>query len=59
MGWICQAREVCIYLGGLLILLGCSCLATVSLKDENALSLGWGISQEKRFMQRIFKAAER
>lgn len=58
MDWICQAREVCIYHRGLLILLGCSWLTMVSLKDENALGLGWDMSQEKRFMQGIFKGEE-
>lgn len=58
MGWVCQAREVYIYHGGLLILLGCSCLTMVSLKDENALGLGWDTSQEKRLIQGFFKEAE-
>lgn len=30
----------------------------VSLKYENALGLGWDISQEKTFTERIFKEAE-
>lgn len=55
MGWICQAGEVCIYHRGLLIFLGCSCLMMVSLKDENALGLGWDINQEKNSFKAFSK----
>lgn len=55
----CVRPEKCVPTVGVMVLQACSCLMTVSLRNANALDLGWHINGEKRIHVRHFQGGRK